>query len=327
MSALTREVMKDYARDRDRAERLKNQRRESLWASVPRIKEIDERLSSLGLMAARGILDGGDAVKLAERLSKEYQALQSEREALAAGLDIKEGGADIYSCSICKDTGFFNGAQCACFKRRLTDKFYKYSNLSGILAKENFDTFNIELYSNEVDPKTGLSPRAVMNIAWSNALKFVKNFGNEFVNLLLYGETGLGKTFLCNCIAKELLDSGFSVIYATSPQLFKMVEKARFDKKDDDEGIDEYLQMLTETDLLIIDDLGTEMSTVVTVAELFNIINSRLMNRRPTVISTNYDIPEINARYSDRITSRLFGNFTILKFAGEDIRIKVRYGR
>ncbi|MDR1705127.1 MAG: ATP-binding protein [Clostridiales bacterium] len=327
MSALTREVMKDYARDRDMAERLLAGRREALWKAVPRIKDIDMRLSSLGLLAAQGILYGESAVQTAEELARESAALREERRALISGGAFDEDESAFYTCPVCKDTGFNNGAQCACFKRRLTDKFYKYSNLSGVLAKENFDTFNIEMYSNEVDPNTGVSPRGVINTAWTNALKFVGGFGKDFVNLLLYGETGLGKTFLCNCIAKELLDRGFSVIYATSPQLFKMVEKARFDKKDDESDIEEYLQMLTETDLLIIDDLGTEMSTVVTVAELFNIINSRLISRRSTIISTNYDIPEINARYSDRITSRVFGNFTVLKFAGDDIRIKIRYGK
>lgn len=322
-SQIIRSVLKDYETDRDNAERLRNQRLLRMYDLSPRLREIDNRLPELGLDVARRILAGGDSAALTAELAAENEALLSERQVIIDSLGEPSVG---YACCVCNDTGFVDGGRCGCFKQRIINKFYELSNLSKVLKRENFDTFNMDLYSAEKDPKTGVSPKGHMQKIWAHALNFVKDFDETFTNLMFYGNTGLGKTFLCNCIAKDLLDRGKSVLYVTSPQLFKMVEKVRFDK--DDEGIgetEEFLSLVLTSDLLIIDDLGTEVSTVVTASELFNILNDRLLNRRPTILSTNFEPSEIEGIYSDRITSRIFGNYTICKFSGEDIRIKIRY--
>lgn len=323
---IVREVMREYEYDRDKAALISRNRLNEAYERLPRVKEIDAELSMLGISASKGIISGdGDTAGLVSHLSNESKRLVAEKDTL-----LKNAGftadffTNVYKCAACGDTGYTGGEVCGCFKRRLIAKFYEMSNLSGILKRENFDTFNINHYSNETDPKTGVSPRANMNRVWTAALNFVKNFDTEFNNLLLYGDTGLGKTFLCNCIAKELLDAGKTVIYVTSPQLFKMVESIRFDKDSGDEP-EQFMEMVFSSDLLIIDDLGTEISTVVTASELFNIINTRLLNRRHTIISTNFSPPEYADIYSDRITSRLFGNYLFLKFFGDDIRLKIRY--
>ena len=152
-------------------------------------------------------------------------------------------------------------------------------------------------------------------------IKFTQDFDKKFQNLLLYGKTGLGKTFLCNCMAKELLDSGKTVMYVTASQLFKLIEEDRFNRIGDEDIPSHYMDDILSVDLFIIDDLGTEFSTILSSAELFNIINTRLINRKPVVISTNLSMEDIINQYSDRIVSRIVGSYTSLEFFGDDIRM------
>ena len=322
---IVREVIHDFEKRRDRAAELRDARRQEIYEAVPRIKEIDRRLAALGLEVSRSILSGGGP-DLAENLAKENTALAAEKQALMRAHGFEAGYLDdVFACGLCRDTGFVENGRCSCFRQSLIEGHYRFSNLNTVLKRENFESFDMELFSPEPDPKTGVSPRSAMVKNLNLATRFVDSFDDRFENLLFYGNSGLGKTFLCNCVAKALLDQGRSVIYVTSPQLFKMVESARFDKNENTAGKEDFLEMLPLVDLLIIDDLGTEVSTIVTASELFNILNSRLLSRKPTIVSTNYDIPEITDIYSDRITSRLFGNYSVCKFTGEDLRIKIRY--
>jgi DNA replication protein DnaC len=321
-----REVLRDFEKRRDRAAALRGARLNEVYDAEPRVKEIDERLVSLGIEVSRSVLAGGDAAALTAGLARENEALLREKQEIMSGLSFSGDFLDdVYECPACKDTGYAGNARCACFRQRLIEGHYKFSNLNKILMKENFGCFNMELFSPDADPKTGVSAKSSMVKNLNIATRFVDNFDDKFENLLFYGNSGLGKTFMCNCIAKALLDQGRSVVYVTSPQLFKMVESARFDKDEENGEKEAFLDMLPAVDLLIIDDLGTEVSTIVTASELFNILNARLLQRRPTIVSTNYDIPEITDIYSDRITSRLFGNYSVCKFTGEDLRIKIRY--
>ncbi|MCL2702421.1 MAG: ATP-binding protein [Defluviitaleaceae bacterium] len=321
------EVLREFERRRDKASALREARLAEIYGAAPRIKEIDERLVMLGIEVSRAVLTGGDAAALTAELARESEALNAEKQRILAQLDgLRENYLDgVYACALCKDTGYEGNARCACFRQRLIEGHYRFSNLNKVLKKENFESFDIELFSPDTDPKTGVSARNVMVKNLNIAKRFVENFSDKAENLLLHGISGLGKTFMCNCVAKALLDQGRSVIYVTSPQLFKMVESARFDKDDSVSEKEVFLEMLPEVDLLIIDDLGTEVSTIVTTSELFNILNSRLLHNRSTIISTNYSVPEITNIYSDRITSRLFGNYIICSFTGEDLRIKTRY--
>ena len=211
---------------------------------------------------------------------------------------------------------------CACMKRRLMDKLYDQSNVRERISLENFDTFDVRLFSDRVVPAEGISPKENAQRNLKKAMEFAEQPFGE--NLLLYGGAGRGKTFLCNCIAKEVLERGHTVLYLTAGQLFKQLEEMRFHAKEEEEGFD-WDQELLDADLLMIDDLGTEFATVFTASELFRIINDRKLRKRPVVISTNLDYQALMEQYSDRVMSRLIGEYTTLKFFGEDIRIKKKY--
>jgi DNA replication protein DnaC len=318
--------MRTYEKDRLAADNLMKMRRDEIYFAIPRIKEIDAELTQFGLSVAKRILSAKNGEELLAELQQKNNALLKEKEELMRQHDYSEDYLkNVYQCTACEDTGFIGNARCNCLKQRLINEYYELSNLGAILKEENFDTFDLNYYTEETDPRTGLSPRAHMRKIYINCLNFTTNFDTEFTNLLLYGSTALGKTFLCNCIAKELLDAGKNVIYLTSSKLFRLVEDLRFNREEEDEP-DDYLEMVFQSDLLIIDDLGTEFLTVLTAAELFNIINTRFLERKPTIISTNLSPGDFEKQYSDRITSRLLGNYTILKFIGDDIRLKKKYG-
>lgn len=324
MSQVLKEILRDYERDRGQANNLLNSRKNEVYMSVPRILEIERRLTATGLALAKSILNqSGSADKMIAELEKENATLAKERELLL----IQNGYppnyfTDIYKCGACRDTGYYDDNQCRCLKQKLINKHYGLSNLNKVLEDENFDTFNIRYYSPEVGD--GISPKQNMEVIYKNCSDFINNFGQGFSNLLFYGKTGLGKTFLCNCIAKDLLDMGKAVLYVTAPQLFKAIEKYRFHRDEMDEP-EEYVGLIYNVDLLIIDDLGTEFSTVVTSTEFFNIINTRLLTKKPVIISTNLNPGDFENQYSDRLTSRFFGYYKMMKFVGDDIRIMKKY--
>ena len=250
----------------------------------------------------------------------ENSKLLEEREKILNEHGIKKSFLeDVYKCSICKDTGYVHDKECACLKKRIIEKSYDMSNIKSNLEFENFKNFDMSFYSDEIVEKMGISPKKQMEFILSKVKNFIENFDKHFGNLLLYGKTGLGKTFICNCIAKEILDKGKSVLYLTSTQLFKMLEKSTFGKDNDD--FDEILKLIFDADLLIIDDLGTEFQTFFTETEFFNIINLRILKKKSVIISTNLSIKDIRDNYSDRIFSRFFGSYDFLEFLGEDIRI------
>lgn len=325
-----REIMRAYEVDRDRAAALFAQRRAEVYALLPRVRAIDIRLSEIGLSLARHAL--ADDVTLLASLKDESAGLQQEKDTLIAKAGIPgDYFTAIYRCALCRDTGYIPDdsgppARCRCLKQRLIEKFYDLSNVKNILNEENFDTFDLRYFSTEKVEREGLSPHENMQAVYRAATRFVLRFGTDFRNLLLYGDTGLGKTFLCNCIAKDLLDQGYTVLYVTAPRLFKLVEDYRFNR-DEMEEPDETLDAVTDVDLLILDDLGSEFATVITYAMLFDVVNQRLLAKKPTVISTNLSAQELEAQYSGRIMSRVLGHFELLKFFGDDIRVKKKYGK
>jgi len=196
------------------------------------------------------------------------------------------------------------------------------SNMEHMLEKENFDTFNINVFNNETYKNEKLTPRQNMYYILEISEDFCSNYHDSNMNLLLYGSTGLGKTFMCNCIANALINQEVSVLYQTAFSLFEIVENHKFNKQNEtEENLINY-NMIFECDLLIIDDLGTEVGNSFTNAELFNIINERLINNKRIIISTNLSLEQLRDAYSDRITSRIFNNFVPLKFYGNDLRYK-----
>ena len=326
MSLMFKEAVRELEKQRTRAHKTLAERQSFLYEKLPRVKEIDDELADIGLELAKLVLNRNETPGLAKILREKSEGLSDEKMRILYDNGYDDAFfLDAYECVACKDTGLLREKHCHCLKQRLITKYYEMSNLSKVLERENFDAFNINYYSDIIDIAHGTSPRNNINRIWTASLKFVENFDRKFENLLFYGPTGLGKTFLSNCIAKELLDAGKTVLYTTAAQIFKLVEDVRFNRANMTDGA-AYLAMIPETDLLIIDDLGTEFPTSVTEKELFNIINIRLLNKRPTIISTNLAPRDFEEHYTDRVTSRIFGEYMLLGFIGEDIRIAKKHG-
>jgi len=320
-------LMREYENSRNQAEAALTKQKAIAYEKIPKLAEIDKNLGTLGVSLARLALVGNAEGMLKAR--EESTRLKEERHALLAGHGL-EINTPKYQCKSCADTGYIQNTPtspavtCVCLKQRLINEYYNLSNMKEVLQIENFDQFDDRLFSTEIIEAEGLSPKMNIRKLHHQAMEFVQNFGEEFVNFLLYGEPGLGKTFICHCIAKDLLDMGHTVLYLTVPRLCKFIEDYRFNRESLAEP-DEMMDAIDEADLLILDDLGSEISTVVTSSALFDIINQRLISRKATIVSTNLTPDALASQYSERIVSRFIGNYEMIKFFGEDIRVKKKY--
>lgn len=221
-----------------------------------------------------------------------------------------------YNCSKCKDTGFIGAKKCSCYNKLLVKVYYENSDFANVLKSNNFENFDMRYFSTQKDLTQHTSPKKNIEKVMSTSYRFINNFNNSKENLLFYGSAGTGKTFISHCIAKELLDKGHLVVYKTAEDLIQNLRNIRFNGEKDLENL------LINCDLLIIDDLGTEETNDFSSTELFNILNKKLLNEKKMIISTNFGLEDILKNYSERISSRLIGNFTPCKFFGDDIRIK-----
>lgn len=255
-------------------------------------------------------------------LKEELAILRSSKTALLKSAGFPADYLEpVYECPDCKDTGYIKGQKCHCFKKAVSRLLYSQSNLSGILSLENFDTFSVDYYSkNFIDPKSGRSARDIIEDAFLTCKEFVRTFGKEHKNLFFYGDVGVGKTFLSNCIARDLMESGFSVLYFSAPALFNTLAQYTFDKNNID--AQNMYEFIYDCDLLIIDDLGTEYTNSFVSSQFFSCINERLLSRRSTVISTNLSLDSLADLYTERAFSRITSNYIMLKLIGDDIRIK-----
>ena len=231
-----------------------------------------------------------------------------------------------YICSDCQDTGYIGDVKCHCFKQAIVDLLYAQSNVRHAVEKENFQTFSYKYYYEDyIDETTHQTPLANIKRVVAAAKEFVQNFDDSSDNLLIYGSTGVGKTFLSNCIAGELLASGHTVIYLTAFQLFDILEHYKFDRAGQNSDYDETenrFAYILGCDLLIIDDLGTELNNTFVTSQLYLCINERLLGRKSTIISTNLSFEQLKSNYSERIFSRIASSYTFLKIVGGDIRIQ-----
>ena len=308
-------IMREYDRRQYHNYRIQCARKDEIYQKIPRIREIEESISSFSMAQAEKLFLSE------ERSSADPHALENLRRGLAAlrrekELLLKQNGypADYlemhYTCPACQDTGYVGSRKCDCFRREEIRLLYSSSRLEEALSRENFSTLSFDVYDEE--------QRAAMPAIIDACRLFVQTFDGRFQNLMLYGPVGTGKTFLTNCIAKELLDRSHSVIYFTAFQLFELLSPSHTEEND----LRQRSEAVLDSDLLILDDLGTEMLNTFTVSRLFQVLNERALRRRSTIISTNLSLKDFRDLYSERIFSRITSSYTLLKFTGSDIRIR-----
>ena len=325
-----RSALRDYDSMKTASDSARKALKAKIYAANPRLEEIDREMNMIGASAAVSILKASgqeEKGRIKADLEAKLKKLSDEKESIYAQLGITEEFFDsVYKCRKCKDTGMVDGRECSCFRQYLIERAYGRSLLNEISSEERFDTFEPDYYSKTEKDRHGVTPYENMRLIYNTCLRFAERFGGEYRNLLLMGKTGLGKTFLCNSIARKVLDEGFTVIYISAGRLFKTLQDEQFNRNDEEEQESFYDDVLT-ADLLIIDDLGTEFSTTLVNSQFFNIINERMTNRRPTVISTNLTPERIKEQYSDRVLSRMTDEFEFLTLTGDDIRIKKKFMR
>ena len=320
-------LLKEYEQTRQQKQMELEDKLNAFYEKNPSVMELNDKINKTAIEISKTILLNNHSEKI-KNLNVLLDKLKKEKKELLTKLNITEDFfVTDYSCKLCEDTGYLinnNQVMCTCLKQKLINIQYNKSNISSI-ETDNFNHFNIALFSDEVDEKkysSNLSPRKNMEKIKEISLDFIQNFENSTQkNLLFTGNTGLGKTFLTNCIANEILQSGKTVLYQTAPVMLDSIIDYKFGKNTEFNYND-----LLNVDLLIIDDLGTENTNNIKLSELFNILNTRLLNQNnhitKTIISTNLSLNNLFKTYDERIFSRLAGYYNICRFFGEDLRYK-----
>ena len=309
-------IMKGYEQTRDRNRHLDEQRRLEIYAKLPEYGKLDESVGELSVAQARLLLNGDDTA-LTRLHSSLKEISRQKKEILASAGYPADYLEPIYDCPDCKDTGYTEGEnglrkKCHCFHQQELDILYEQSHIRDMIASENFSNLSYEYYQGEDRLRFEKCVEVCRN--------FVQNFKQDYHNLFFYGTVGTGKSFLSGCIARELLESGYSVIYFSSSELFTNLAHYSFDTNAKGE-LSGFYEDLYNCDLLIIDDLGTELTNSFVASQLFSCLNERHLRKNATVISTNLNLEELRDRYSDRVFSRITSHFDVFKLTGPDIRM------
>lgn len=307
-----------YAQAVEEHKQAQNRRREEIYERLPEVKELDVQIrQTMADVMAQAFRHGEDPAQAVAESRRKNLRLQQRRSDLLhqAGLSEPREGP---MCRQCSDTGYVGEKMCACLEALCQEEQRK--ELTSLLSQNvTFDDFSLEYYPTAVNPATGLSPRRQMELIYETCVNYASHFvPKRGKNLLMSGEPGLGKTFLSACIAREVVSRGYSVVYDTAIHVFACLEKQKFGGGTPEDS--RMAERVMECDLLILDDLGTEMPTAFIAPALYSVINGRLMEEKPTIISTNFNIQQLSARYTPQITSRIAGEYSILSFAGQDIR-------
>ena len=321
--------MRSYSLRQSENERSLRERREKAYASIPALAQLDSETGALAVESAKARFM--QDYQKADALKSRIRLISAKRVSLLKEHGFPENYLETwYHCPDCSDTGYIGRDRCHCFWQQAAELFYTQSDLRRILQKENFETFRLDYYPDkEKNPVTGMTARENMR----RILGCVRTFTDSFThkkeespaqapNLFLYGGTGLGKTFLSHCIAKELLDQAFSVIYYSSFELFEAMASDVFGRQQSDKERDPVSEYLYSCDLLIIDDLGTEMTNTFVASSLFQLLNERILHSKSTLISTNLSLSAFADTYTERVFSRITSSFTFLGLYGDDIRLK-----
>ena len=289
---------------------------EAIYQQFPRLREIDRaKRQSVAKAVSVAFRKGIDTVSAIEAIKNENLALQQEREWILEANDLDETALEpAVICQTCKGTGYVGAVMCECLQELCRQEQKK--ELSSLLnGKETFESFRLDYYPAEPDPNFGVSPRQMMQLTFNQCRRYAREFSRKSPSLLFTGEPGLGKTFLSACIARYVADNGFSVVYDTVSKLISDFEATRFGSDRTD-----LTRKYFECDLLIIDDLGTELSNQFTQSVLYQVINTRIMDEKPVIISTNLNDERLRRQYAPAIASRLTGTYQVCRFLGHDIR-------
>ncbi len=298
--------------EKQRQSRLEaERRRDYVYERLPIYRELEDETASLSVAQGKKLLAGDDAA-LSE-LRKKLAAIKKQKAQLLSDAGLPADYLEpVFVCPDCRDTGYIDREKCHCLRQAEISLLYEQSGIQDMLKHNNFSLLSYEYYAGEA--------LALFRHAVNTCQSFIENFNSDYRNLFFYGTVGTGKSFLSGCVAKELMDQGHSVIYFGAAGLFDLLSKVSFDAKSRDERQNTYSD-LYQCDLLIIDDLGTELTNQFTASQLFSLLNERQLGKKSTLISTNFSLAELRDRYSDRIFSRITSNFEVCRLAGEDIRM------
>ncbi len=315
-------IIREYGRQQLQNKHEQDKRVEEIYRVIPAIRELDDAISTTAVDSARKML-AGDGEALA-RMKAALADLREQKEILLRSKGYPPDYMEMhYRCPDCRDTGYVNGKKCHCFRKAQMRLLYAQSNIEEVVKRENFSSFSYEYYDDRtVIPGLGRTAREHMRQVVEVCRQYIREFGENKGNILLTGSTGVGKTFLANCVAKELMDRYYSVIYLSACDLFDIFSKTKFGRQGD-EDCDLYGDIL-DCDLLVIDDLGTELNNSFTSSQLFYCLNERLNRKKGTVISTNLSLNALRDTYTERVTSRIMSYYRILPVYGDDIRLRKR---
>ncbi|MDD6491289.1 MAG: ATP-binding protein [Firmicutes bacterium] len=305
-------IMREYEKRQTRNRHLLEERTKEINTKVEGYRELSESIAAISVSQAKKLLEGDESAL--EDLRTSIRKLSSMKEELLTGAGYPPNYLDpVYDCPDCKDTGYIDGSKCHCFKQAIINILYEQSGIQEMLKKENFSMLSYEYFEGE-------DLKRLQNTV-AECRNFIKTFDSDYHNLFFYGTVGTGKSFLSGCVAKELIESGHSVIYSSSAKLLETLSANVYDYKNNKDTSANDQNDFYGCDLLIIDDLGTEYPKNINITILFSLLNGRHLNRKSTIISTNLSLEDFRNLYSDRIFSRISNQYTICKFTGPDIRM------
>ena len=313
-------IMREYGRQQIENHHKLEERRQEIYARLPVVRQLEAEIAERSVACAKKLLEGDKGVL--DRLKEDLRDLREQKALIIRAAGYPDDYLELhYRCPDCRDTGLVDGRKCHCFLQAQMKLLHAQSNLEDVLERENFKALSYEYYDDtEILPQLGITNAAYMRRVVAGCKEFVRVFDKKHDNLLFTGSTGVGKTFLTNCIARELMDDFHSVIYLTASDLFDVFSRNKFDY-DNAEDMKDMYRFILDCDLLIIDDLGTELNNSFTSSRLFYCINERMNMSRSTIISTNLTLARLRDSYTDRVTSRIMSGYRIIPLYGGDIRL------
>ena len=317
-------ALQRFEQDRQNRQDQFQQRRERIFLRQPRLRQIENELrGTMSRIISTALRQGTDPRPAVERLRDENLRLQQEKHTILRQMGLPEDCLDEQAaCALCGDTGYCNGRVCQCLRRYYAQEQQKELSRMLDLGSQSFDSFDLDYYSDLRAPGQPKSARQHMEErVYETCVNYAHSFGKRMNNLLLFGAPGLGKTHLSAAIARDVSGNGFSVVYDTATHVFERFEMQKFSREDE---ADADVERILNCDLLILDDLGTEMTTAFVQSALYTIVNTRLMEKRSTIISTNLSPSQLGQRYTPQLASRIEGEYQLLPFVGDDIRKQKR---